>query len=209
AQTIELAKNLGFNYEELLSRLALVCIYGSQGEFAAANEHIARAQELISDKADRLTFRFREVLLLLWQESYTPAHAMEELEALVEAFGEMGLLQEQAAVKLHRADLLRKQGKSEFTLELDALQALSVTLQNPSFLAREWALLPELQKIAMQTHPRIAGTTTNTLEVFTLGEERVTIDGEPLNIPLRRGVEVLAYLLEKKAVTLQDVMDDV
>lgn len=209
AQTIELARELGFNYEELLSRLALVCIYGSQNDFAAANEHIARAQELISDKADRLIFRFREVLLMQWQGRYTQSHAMEELEALIDAFGEMGLLQEQAAVKLHRADLLRRMGKSEYTLELDALQALSVTLQNPSFLAREWALLPDLQKIAMETHPRIAGTTTNTLEVFTLGEERVTIDGEPLAIPLRRGVEVLAYLLEKKAVTLQDVMDDV
>src|SRR5690606_5564123 len=108
-----------------------------------------------------------------------------------------------------RADLLRKQGKSEYTLELDALQALSVTLQNPSFLAREWALLPELQKLAQESHPRIAGSTTTVLEVFTLGEERVALDGEPLHIPLRRGVEVLAYLLEKKAVTLQDVMDDV
>src|SRR5690606_16666083 len=49
----------GFNYEELLSRLALVNIYGSQGNFSAAQEHLSRAQELISDKADRLIFRFR------------------------------------------------------------------------------------------------------------------------------------------------------
>src|SRR5690606_25923946 len=62
---------------------------------------------------------------------------------------------------------------------------------------------------AQESHPRIAGSTTSVLEVFTLGEERVSVDGKPLNIPLRRGVEVLAYLLERKAVTLQDVMDDV
>lgn len=208
-QTIGIAQRLRFNYEELLSRLALVCIHGSQGDFSAAQEHLSRAQELISDKADRLVFRFREVLFMLWQGRYKPSHAMEELDALIHAFGDMGLLQEQAAVKLHKADLLRKLGKSEFTVELDALQALSVTLQNPSFLAREWALLPELQKLAQETHPRIAGSTTTVLEVFTLGEERVTVDGKPLNIPLRRGVEVLAYLLEKKAVTLQNVMDDV
>jgi tetratricopeptide (TPR) repeat protein len=209
SQTIQIAQELNFNYEELLSRLALVCIYGSHGDFATAQEHLSRAQELISDKADRLVFRFREVLVLLWQGRYKPSHAMEELDSLIEAFGDMGLLQEQAAVKLHKADLIRKEGKSEFTVELDALQALSVTLQNPSFLAREWALLPDFQKIAQQTHPRIAGSTTTVLEVFTLGEERVTVDGNPLHIPLRRGVEVLAYLLEKKAVTLQDVMDDV
>src|SRR5690606_6969381 len=207
AQTIDVAHALGFNYEELLSRLALVCIHGSQGDFSAAQEHLSRAQELISDKADRLVFRFREVLLMQWQGRYKPSHALEELDALIDAFGDMGLLQEQAAVKLHRADLLRKQGKSEYTLELDALQALSVTLQNPSFLAREWALLPELQKLAQESHPRIAGSTTTVLEGFPLGEGRVAPDGAPPRSPLRRGGDVLAYLLGKKAVTLQDVMD--
>src|SRR5690606_10214921 len=97
-QTVALASVLLFNYEELLSRLALVCIHGSQGDFSAAQEHLSRAQELISDKADRLVFRFREVLLMQWQGRYKPAHAVEELDALIDAFGDMGLLQEQAAV---------------------------------------------------------------------------------------------------------------
>src|SRR5690606_18531509 len=203
--TIELASRLGFNYEELLARLSLVTILGARKDFAGANEHISRAQELISDKADRLSFRFREVLLMLWQGRYTPAHAMEELEALIESFGEMGLLQEQAAVRLHRVDLLRSLGRPYGT-ELDELQALSVSLQNPSFLAREWTVLPELRAIAQKTHPRIVGAATSMLEVHTLSNEEVLLDGEPVHIPLRRGVEVLAYLLEKKAVTLQDVM---
>src|SRR5690606_12219000 len=76
AQTIEIAQEPGFNYEELLSRLALVNIYGSQGNFSTAQEHLSRAQELISDKADRLIFRFREVLLMAWQGRYKPAHAV-------------------------------------------------------------------------------------------------------------------------------------
>src|SRR5690606_8449463 len=118
---ISLASKLGFNYEELLSRLALVTILGARKDFAGATEHITRAQELISDKADRLSFRFREVLLMLWQGRYTPAHAMEELEDLIEKFGEMGLLQEQSAVRLHRADLLRTLGRP-FSSELDDLQ---------------------------------------------------------------------------------------
>src|SRR5690606_18169730 len=125
---VSLATSLGFNYEELLSRLALVTILGARKDFAGATEHITRAQELISDKADRLSFRFREVLLMLWQGRYTPAHAMDELEDLIEKFGEMGLLQEQAAVKLHKADLLRTLGRN-FNSELDDLQTLSVTLQ--------------------------------------------------------------------------------
>src|SRR5690606_9155574 len=123
-------------------------------------------------------------------------------------FGEMGLLQEQSAVRLHRADLLRTLGRP-FSSELDDLQALSITLQNPSLLAREWTFLPDLQKVAKQSHPRIAGSTASVIEVHTLGEEKVLLDDETVHIPLRRGVEVLAYLLEKKAVTLQEVMDDV
>lgn len=145
---------------------------------------------------------------MLWQGRYTPSHAMDELEDLIEKFGDMGLLQEQSAVRLHRADLLRTLGRP-FGSELDDLQALSVSLQNPSLLAREWPFLPELQKIAKQTHARIAGTTASVIEVHTLGQESVLLDQASVNIPLRRGVEVLAYLLEKKAVTLQDVMDDV
>lgn len=207
-QTIASARELGFNYEEFLSRLGLVKILGARKDFAAATEHITRAQELISDKADRLSFRFREVLLMLWQGIYTQAHAIEELHGLIHAFGEMGLLQEQAAVKLHLADLYRKQGRSVVGI-LDDLQTLSVTLQNPSFLAREFALLPELRGRAEETHPRIAGTRTAVLEVHTLGDERVVLDEEVVSIPLKRGVEVLAYLLERKAVTLQNVIEDV
>lgn len=207
-RVVNIAAHHGFNYEEFLSRLALVSILGSRGEFAAANEHITRAQELISDKADRLSFRFREVLLMLWQGRYTQSHAAEEFTGLIQAFGDMGLLQEQAAVKLHLADLYRVTGR-DFSGLLDELQTLSITLQNPSYLAREFALLPEMRAIAERTHPRIAGTRKSTLEVRTLGEERVLLDGKPVQIPLKRGVEVLAYLLERKAVTLQDVIDDV
>lgn len=207
-RVIARASRLRSNYEEFLSRLALVTILGSRGEFAAATEHIGRAQELIADKADRLSFRFREVLLMLWQGLYTQSHAAEELQGLIHAFGEMGLLQEQAAVKLQLADLYRVKGK-EFSGLLDELQNLSITLQNPSFLAREFALLPDLRRVAEKTHPRIAGTRIATIEVRTLGEERVLLDDEPVNIPLKRGVEVLAYLLERKAVTLQDVIDEV
>lgn len=207
-QTISAAVPLGFNYEEFLARLGLVKVLGSRREFAAATEHITRGQELISDKADRLSFRFREVLLMLWQGLYTQAHAIEELHGLIHAFGEMGLLQEQAAVKLQLADMYRIQGRPVAEI-LDDLQTLSVSLQNPSFLAREFALLPELRRMAEKTHPRIAGTRTSVLEVHTLGEERVVLDEQAVSIPLKRGIEVLAYLLERKAVTLQNVIEDV
>lgn len=206
---VEAASRLQFKYEELLCRLALVCQLGIKGELGEANEHLINAQGLISDKADRLVFRFREVLLLRWRGHYSEAHALEELDSLNSAFGEMGLLQEQAAVRLHRAELLRVLAKGSHTAELDELESLSIALQNSALLAREWLFLPELQRIAMETHPRIAGRTHSVLEVVTLGEEKLVLNSEPVHLPLRKGIEILAYFLERKAVSLRRLMLDV
>lgn len=208
-EAIEIAQELQFSYEELLCRLPLISFLGLRKDFAAARDHVTRAQLLISDKSDRLLFRFREVLLNYWMETYQPSHALQELDGLILAFSEMGLLQEHAAVKLHKAELMRTHGIEGWGRELDELQALSVSLQNPALLAREWTLLPELQQIAMHTHPRIAGQAPLVLQVFTLGDERMELNGKPVHIPLRRGTEVLAYFLEHKAVSLKRILADV
>lgn len=207
-QAVEVASRLQFSYEELLCRLALACILGARSDATEANVHLDRAQALITDKADRLVYRFREVLLLHWQSKYSVQHAIEELQSLEASFGHMGLLQEQSAVRLHKAELLRAQGTEAYKLELDDLQALSISLQNPALVLREWSLLPELHRIALGTHPRIAGQARRVLEVFTLGEERLVLDGDEVSIPLRRGVELLAYFLEHKAVDLSSLLQD-
>jgi two-component SAPR family response regulator len=46
-------------------------------------------------------------------------------------------------------------------------------------------------------------------EIYTLGEERLLLATKTVNIPLRRGVEVLAYFLENKAVTLKQLLAEV
>lgn len=206
---VEMAESLHFKYEELLCRLALVCQLGARGELEQARQHLVRAQGLITDKGDRLVFRFREVLLLRWSGEYSLAHALEELEALQAEFGEMGLLQEQAAVQLHKAEFLRLLGRELYERELDELQSLAVSLQNSSLLAREWLLLPDLQRIALDTHPRIAGKAHSVLDVITLGDERIMLNSTAVHLQLRKGVEILAYLLEKKAVSLNRVLEDV
>ena len=133
-------------YEEFQCRLSLACIVGARRDFSVATDHMTRAQALITDRSDRLVYRFREVLLLYWMGTYKAQHALEELEALVVAFGEMGLLQEQCSVHLHIADILLELGRDGYTQELDRVQALSVSLQNQAFLSKEWTLLPILQK---------------------------------------------------------------
>lgn len=209
SESIKHAQELQSSYEEFLCRLPLICIYGVRGDYARATEHLARAQLLISDKSDRLTFRFREVLLNYWMGNYQPTHALQELEGLVVAFGEMGLLQEQAAARLHLCELKRRYEIGGWERELNEIHAMSISLQNPALLAREWTLVPELREIAHKTHPRIAGQAPAVLQVFTLGNESLVLNGKVVHIPLRRAIEVLAYFLEHKAVSLRKIMGDV
>jgi tetratricopeptide (TPR) repeat protein len=197
------------SYEEFQSRLALVSIFAFKRDFGPATENMSRAQALISDRSDRLLYRFREVLLLHSMETYTHEHAIEEFEALVAEFGDIGLLQEEGAVRLHIASIKLGLGDSTYITELDRVQALSVSLQNQAFLSKEWTLLPQLREVAAATHKRIAGRRTTVLEVYTLGQERLLLGAKPVNIPLRRGVEVLAYFLENRAVTLKRLLGDI
>lgn len=204
-----MAVEMQTTYEEFISRLALVSILAARAEFGAAREHIARAQALIADKSDRLVYRFREVILLHRMGTYSVSHALDELEALVLEFGDMGLMQEECAVRLHIADILLSLELPEYSKQLDRVQALTVSLQNQAFLAPEWALLPSLMRSAQKSHPRIAGRPNVALQVFTLAQERLAVGKTAINIPLRRGTEVLAYFLEHKTVTLKRLLADI
>lgn len=141
---IALAAKNNVSYEEFLSQLALATLCAFRN-LDGAGTALRRAQELISDKSDRLSYRFREVVVLQWQGYYTANHALEELARVAEGFGEMGLLQEQGWVRLHMATLKKNAGDATFREDMDALRALGHTLQNPRFLRREAVILPTIQ----------------------------------------------------------------
>jgi len=200
---------LQITYEEFLSRLALASLHSTLNNRTTAVSSLSRAQALIFDKSDRLAYRFREIGLRLRLGEYTPEHALKEYGALDGEFGTMGLLQEQGYVKLHTAALLLKLDSRRSGAVLDELQSLCVTLQNHAFLAKEWALLPELRREAKRTHPELLGELSDILEVRSLGEEGLYFAGERITIPLRRLVEVVAYFLEYKVVSLTKLLADV
>lgn len=195
-------------YEEFVARLSLTALNCISSAIPTAQEHLRRAQTLISDKSDRLNYRFREVQFNLSTRTYTHSHALSEFAVLDEEFEEMGLLQEQAFVKLHRAALCEAIGDDRFRWLLDDVMALTITLQNRSFLAREWTALPRLRRVARQTHPSLLGDVEAILELRTLGEERIVLAGADVRLPLRRSAELLAYFLEHKAVTFDQVRSD-
>lgn len=195
-------------YEEFVARLSLVALECITCNLSRAQEHLGRAQALISDKSDRLNFRFREVQLNLAVGAYSHAHALSEMTVLDEEFCDMGLLQEQAFVKLHRASLLETLSEPGFLALLDEIVALTITLQNRSFLAREWTALPRLRRLTRRTHPSLLGEVEAILELRTLGEERIVLAGSDVHLPLRRSAELLAYFLEHKAVAFDRVRRD-
>lgn len=210
-ECVAVTRELQFTFEEFIARLSMVAIYCTQDHLSLdeARAHLARAQGLASDKSDRLHFRYREIYLLWCSRDYATEHALAELTALDEEFEEMGLLQEQAVVKLHRAGLLNEQSSDRTVRVLEELQGLTVTLQNQAFLTREWGLFPSLRRFARKTHPGLLGDSLGVLQLHTLGEERILLAGDPINIPLRRGVEILAYFLEHKAVSLNQLLLDI
>lgn len=196
-------------FEEFQARLALMTLTGKRGAFEAAREHAARAETLISDKSDQVNYRFRAMLLDDWTGQAAPETVLAQLLDLAAELAQMGLQQERGWVRLHLADIKRRLGDDSYKKDLDRLQALAVSLQNSAFLAREWALLPELQTLALSSHPKIAGKSPDLLEIYSLGEERLVLNSKIINIPLKKAVEVIVYFLEHDRVSLKKLLLDV
>ncbi len=207
-QCINSCEHVQAAYEEFVARLSLTAIACATEDFPTAAKHLNRAQELISDKSDRLSFRFREIQLSYARGRYSASHAASELAVLDKEFGEMGLLQEQAFVKLHRASLRQSESTPVTQQLLEEVVSLTMTLQNRAFLAREWTVLPVLRRTARSTHPSLIGDTEAILELRTLGEERIVLAGSEVRLPLRRAVELLAFFLEHKTATFERVRAD-
>ena len=197
-------------YEEFLGRLSLAAITGSQRLIATASEHLARAKVLISDKPDKLAHQFRDILVSYWAEEFSALETRDMLKPLAQEFSEIGLLLEQGWVRLHIAEMHRQLGdKESMTRELDELQKLAVTLQNNHFLAREWTLVPKLRELALETHPKIAGKSPDVLEIYTMGEEKLVLNGKVVNVRMTKAVELVAYFLEHGKVSLKKMLLDV
>ena len=165
---------------------------------------------LISDTTDELAYRFRDILVSRFADELTPKQTEDELVVVAKKFKEMGLLQEQGWVRLHIAEMHRQLGDEEnMVRELDELQKLAVTLQNNHFLAREWTLVPKLRETALLTHPKIAGKSPDVLEIYTMGEEKLVLNGKVVNVRMTKAVEIIAYFLEYGKVSLKKMLVDV
>lgn len=203
------ALNSSTHHTEFLSRLALIGLLSTRNLFRTAYEHLRRAKTLVDLKYDQLQYRFRELQFRYYSGDIGAEAAADEYRQIARAFEALGLLQEEGWARLHLAEMYRLSDDDRYELELDKLQGISVALQNPLFLAREWVLLPELREVAIATHPKIAGRDTRVLEVYSMGEEKLVLDGKVIHVRLRRALEILAYLLEHQEVSLKGVLVDI
>jgi tetratricopeptide (TPR) repeat protein len=203
---VELATALNIGYEEFLARVGLALLLGVKGELDPAFEHLSYAERLVSDRSDRLYFRFREILLNRLAGALGGTEAIIELRTVADEMGKMGALQEQGWVRLHIAHEMWQLCNQEFESELLEVRRLSILLQNPAFLSRELALLPEFAPLV--TSQLDTAASKRILTLHTLGEESISLDGVQIRLALRRGVELLSYFLDKDEISLETLLSD-
>ena len=210
AAAADCALNARAYSEEFQARLLLATLLG-YAEPGAGAAQLARASTLLSDQTDTLHYRFRSALLRFWAGGKVSEvirdEVVAELESVSIVFGQLGFLQEQGSLTLHLAAL--RQNDEATRQDLDQLQILCTRLQSNAFLASEWALQPGLQRMAQRSHPALLGNLKDRLDVLTLGEEKLLLNGKSVHIPLRKASEIIAYFLEHGSVSLKRLLMDV
>jgi tetratricopeptide (TPR) repeat protein len=207
----ELAVELEIGFEEFLARVELAVLHANANNLDSAHEYLRDAERLVSDRSDRLYFRFREILTQRLSNSIDGMAAVAELNTVADELGKMGALEEQGRVRLHIAHELWRQGSSEYLRELSAIDDLAGILQNPSFMSRELVLLPDFAPILCEaSYPHIAAghSDSGVLVVESLGAERLVFNAKQTLLPLRRAVELFAYFLQHQRVELNRVIVD-
>ena len=205
---VDTATRLASGSDEFTARLALAALATQNRNFTEASEHLADARILISDRSDILVHRFREIILLLESGQYGTQEATSELEMLAVEFRNLGTLQEEACVRLHLAEVNRGLSAESVADQLAAVKAICKTVHNTAFLCREWILVPDLFSLVARSHPELVALTDQRLEVLTVGDERLLLNGTPIRVPMKRFVEMVAYFLEFDEAPLGRVLRD-
>lgn len=205
---LEKASRLAVGSDEFACRLTLAALMVHQKRFDEAQDHLGKGRILISDRTDILLYRFREILVHLHGKYYGLEDGASELEMLADEFKRLGVVQEEAFVRLHLADVYRQSNVVRAEDELRKINQLCASVHNHLFLNREWWLLPELKALAKVLQPSLFTESTNRLTVSTVGREEIYLNDEPVKLPMKRGVEVLAYFLEYRHVTLSALLRD-
>lgn len=135
------ASEFGQTFETFQAALDLALIAAVETR-ERPTEMLKIAQDNISDKFDRLLYRFREILISCWTGDYSTLHSVNELGVLSLEFASMGSLQEQGWCDYHRANMYLDLNDVELSQSLRrTCKALALSLQNPVLFRREEVLV--------------------------------------------------------------------
>ena len=187
----------------------LAALLASQGD-GQSRQHLARAEGLVRTEAARLTTGLYGTYVRLRFGDICSSEAFEKLRNIHDHFARSGETHDQRWAQLHVCEAARHVGGETFDLQLLELHTLVQRYQNAATLAKDWFLLPELHRaIGVQDAFSLGAQKGQPSELWTLGEERLVVNGETVHLPFRRGIEILAFLLERRQATLGDILSHV
>ncbi|UBV44112.1 hypothetical protein LAJ19_14990 (plasmid) [Deinococcus taeanensis] len=199
------------------SELGACAVLASLGELDEATAALHRAAKHTGEPRKAVFWRWRAAVLhgLSGDEA-----AASELRGIADEFVEMGLHREAAWVTLHEAEAYARVGETE------AVQvALRVAIDGRHLLGSGAPLvvelrdLPHVQRLLMDqpdAYSRVlrddwrslGGCAPLGVQLITLGQGTICLEGQPVRLRLRRGIEVLAYLMQHRSVAREQLLND-
>ncbi|MVN86188.1 hypothetical protein GO986_05365 [Deinococcus sp. HMF7620] len=197
---------------EFWARLGTATLLAWQQDEAGCQAELLRAAELLhalKSKEHQQGFALRRAACLLRLGHPVTPELLDDLTTARDVHQAMDLPLDAAAAQLQLCEAYRRRG-DEAGLQSAALtlKTLCARLRGPYLLAREWPLLPELQA-CLAGHLEGGDLGRPVLEVVTLGAERLLVDGQPVHVPMRRALELIAYLMQARSASLGRILADV
>jgi len=214
SQASEHAQTSGETGTEFLAELGLASVLTVQGEYDAALPHLLRAQHLKSNVWEKALFELRSGS---WAAAQGQA-AQAQLEAARDAFTTLDLPREIGWAELHLAACALPERPAE------ALAALRRAVNHRHRLGNGVPLLPELRllpnlvefmsmhlqeppiKTLLNDRRQIGISEPLHLRLRTFGRPQLLADGEDVPLPLKRTLELLAFLLLRGPVSRDDIV---
>jgi DNA-binding SARP family transcriptional activator len=196
---------------EFFAILGSAAIEIGLGRLDAARAHLSRARALATDDRKRAFLALREGSMWTVQDDQ---RAADRLEGALEAFEQMGMRREAAWASLHLSEVHLRAGHQDAAdRALEAAADVRHALGSGTAIVLELRGLPNsfdrvsaLPKTAyaavlFEDWRSLEGSAPVTVQIVTLGVAQVVADGRVARLTMRRGPEVIAYLLLNPDVT--------
>ncbi|MFC6661201.1 hypothetical protein [Deinococcus multiflagellatus] len=172
---------------------------------------LARAEVLAGSRGMRSLVLGYGASVRLRLGHLTPEAALQTLHAARDQLAQRAERPDERDMQLHACEAARHLGPEALARELEHLRALMRAAGHPAMLARSWHLLPDLAAQLRPGDPALLGPAVQppALRLLTLNRADLMRGDRVVRLGVRRGVEVLAYLLHFGPRSLELILRDV